>query len=533
MTRHLSPMTIVPSTRRNCCALILGTAAVLAGCGGGSSNVDLQKQIDDAVVHLTTEPFPTPFMCSSNPSYCTETPVPSPAASAPTGTVFHGSSTTRSAAIVSKAAASTITPDMLMDWAETAIPDVFPGHSATVTRTGFVFRFYAKTNNFVAVADDGGVYVLFLNTSDQVKYVAPIAEFTCLVAPTSCTVLSLSKVTADPTVPNYSLMMYPQKFTVKLLDQDGKPVANQSVTWTANGNGWTIPSTSVTAADGTAQVNWVPGYGVSVPQMTATASNYKGTTTVTYSGALKADVKIDGSKTPNVSFSEYWSGTGVTGISREITPLTEPTGTYYAVIGWNAGYTGIQRGGTTFDRQIQFSAWNVNGVASSIVDAGTSKCQDFSHEGSGVMCANTYPWAINKTYRFEMTTATVVAGYTDITMYFVDVASGSRLFLATLRQAGALSMGSAYSFSEDFTRNAVGCQNVPERRAVFGNTKVLKGAAWSAAQVASRYSYITDPTTTCANSGYTLTNNGYELGIGGTVHSTSAVGGDWVLAKQL
>lgn len=426
--------------------------------------------------------------------------------------------------MVSKAVTSTITPDMLMDWAETAIPDVFPGHSATVTRAGFVFRYYAKTNNFVAVADDGGVYVLFLNTSVQVKYVAPIADFTCLVAPTSCTVLSLSKVTADPTVPNYSLMMYPQKFTVKLLDQLGKPVANQSVTWAANGHGWTIPGTSVTAADGAAQVNWVPGYGVSVPQMTATASNYKGTTTVTYSGVLKADVKIDGSKTPNSGITEFWSSTGVTGMSREVTPLTEPAGTYYAVLNWNTGYTGIQRGGMYFDRQIQFSIWNQQGVAASIVDAGTSKCESFGHEGDGVMCANTYPWAINKTYRFEMTTATVVAGTTDITMYFVDVETGTRLFLATLRHAGGINRGYAASFSEDFKRDAIGCQNVPERRAVFGSTKVLKGATWTVPQT-FKQSSISDPTTTCANAGYTLTSTGWELGIGGTVHNTQVVSG--------
>lgn len=519
MTRLLSHTSIVPTTQRNYSALILGAAAVLAGCGGGYSQVDLQQQIDQTVQHVTSEPFPTPFMCSSNPSYCTETPVP-------TETVYQGGSTTRSAALVSKAVvASAITPDMLMDWAEKVIPDVFPGHSTTVVRTGFVYRYYAKTNNFVAVADDGGVYVLFLNTSDQVKYVAPIADFTCLVTPTACTVLSLSKVTADPTVPNYSLMMYPQKFTVKLLDQDGKPVVGQAVTWAANGNGWTIPATSVTAADGTAQVNWVPGYGVSVPQMTATASNYKGTTTVTYSGALKADVRIDMYKTPNSSFLEYWPKQGFTGVSREITPLTEPAGTYYAVMSWNSGYTGIQRGGMYYDRQIQFSIWNQQDTAATIVNAGTSKCENFGHEGSGVMCANTYPWAINKTYRFEMTTATVVAGSTDITMYFIDVETGTRLFLATLRHAGTPNVGSISSFSEDFKRDAMGCQNVPERRAIFGNTQALKDSSWSAAPIVSRSSYITDPTTTCANTGYTLTSNGFELGIGGTVHNTQSVGG--------
>lgn len=342
--------------------------------------------------------------------------------------------------------------------------------------------------------------------------------------PPAAAKLAMSKVTADPTVANYSLMMYPQKFTVKVLDQSGNPVQGQSVTWAANGAGWSIPGTSVTAADGTAQVNWVPGHGVT-PQLTATASNAQGSSTVTYSGLLKPDVVIDGSRTPNSSSDENWQPQGNDGISRDIMPLTEPTGTYYAVLNWNTGYTGIQRGGGTYDRQIQFSVWNQQGVPATIVNPGTSICQDFGHEGSGVMCANTYPWAVNKTYRFEMTTATVVAGSTDITMYFMDVASGSRLFLATLRHAGVPNMQGASSFSEDFTRDAVGCQNVPERRARFSNTQIRKNSVWTPAPITTRYSYISDPTTTCANAGYTLTSAGVELGIGGTVRNTQVVGG--------
>lgn len=494
-------------------ALALASLITLTGCGGGSMDTQDQQFATDVAARMNASQIPTPSICATTPSLCAETP--------------------QSVALVKQAAKATpkatstisaLTPSMLMDWAEQTFPTYFPGHSNTVTGTGFVYRFYAATNNFVAVKDDGSVYIL--PAGGQVTYVAPMTDFTCQVTPTACTVLLLSKVSADPTVPNYGLMMYPQKFTVKLLDALGKPVANQAVTWTANGGGWTIPSSSVTAADGTAQVNWVPGYGVN-PQLTATASNYQGTTTVTYSGLLKADVQIDGSRTPNASFAEYWAQQSVNGISREITPLTEPAGTYYAVIGWNSGYTGIQRAGSNYDRQIQFSVWNQNGVAASIVNSGTSICLDFSHEGSGVMCSNSYPWAINKTYRFEMTTATVVAGSTDITMYFIDVATGSRLFLATLRHAGTPSMQSAYSFSEDFKRTAMGCQNVPERRAVFGNTKIRQGTTWVAAFVNTRQSYITDPTVTCANTGHTMTSTGYELGIGGTVRNTQVDAG-WV-----
>ena len=487
----------------------------LTGCGGGAVDIQDERSSADLAFHVNADQFPDPSICASTPNLCKE---PQSVA------IF------KQAAKGALKAANTTTPPtstLLMDWAERAYPTLFPGHSSTNTGNGFVYRFYAATNHFLAVKDDGGVYVL--PSGGQVTYVAPMTDFTCQVTPTECTVLIMTKVTADPTVANYSLMMYPQKFTIKLLNPLGQPVANQAITWTANGGGWSIPSSSVTAADGTAQVNWVPGYGVA-PQLTATASNYQGIAKVTFSGLLKADVLIDGSRTPNSSFSENWAPQGVSGISREITPLTEPAGTYYAAINWNTGYTGIQRGGSTFDRQIQFSVWNQLGVAATIVNAGTSSCQDFSHEGSGVMCANTYPWAINKTYLFEMTTATVVPGSTDITMYFVDVASGFRLFLGTLRHAGAPIMNGASSFSEDFKRDAIGCQNVPERRASFGNTKVRQGGTWVIAPINTRSSYITDPTATCANTDHMMTSTGYELGIGGMVRNTQVVGG-WVVVN--
>src|SRR3990167_9193464 len=74
MTRYLTPVSNVTSTRRSCYALTLGAAVVLTGCGGGSST-DLDQRIDDARMHINESEFPTSFMCSSNPSYCTDEPV--------------------------------------------------------------------------------------------------------------------------------------------------------------------------------------------------------------------------------------------------------------------------------------------------------------------------------------------------------------------------------------------------------------------------------------------------------------------------
>ena len=104
--------------------------------------------------------------------------------------------TDRSASMpaTAQAAASSITPDMLMDWAETAFSDLFPEHQSTQMRPGFVFRYYPNGNSFIAVKSDGGVYVLFLDLDSQVKYIAQLADFTCQVSPSdpSCPPTSTS-----------------------------------------------------------------------------------------------------------------------------------------------------------------------------------------------------------------------------------------------------------------------------------------------------------------------------------------------------
>ncbi len=76
-----------------------------------------------------------------------------------------------------------ITPDELFTWAQATFPTLFPEPSATITATGYVYRYYPSTNSYTAVAADGGVYVLFVNGDGLVKYVAPIADFVCLVKP--------------------------------------------------------------------------------------------------------------------------------------------------------------------------------------------------------------------------------------------------------------------------------------------------------------------------------------------------------------
>ena len=41
-----------------------------------------------------------------------------------------------------------------------------------------------------------------------------------------------------------------------------------------------------------------------------------------------------------------------------MTPLAEPLRTFYTAIHWDGGYAGLQRRGSRFDRQLQFSLWD-------------------------------------------------------------------------------------------------------------------------------------------------------------------------------
>jgi hypothetical protein len=360
-------------------------------------------------------------------------------------------------------------------------------------------------------ADVAGAYVLNLLVNDG-KVNSAVTTVT--IAASAPTVLSISKISADPGA-NYAGVAYSQPFIVKVTDQNGTPIRNQAVNWTADTDGWPIPASTVTDVNGQTSTYWVTGSSVT-PNLTASTGNTQGTAIVSFAGSTKTwPIRPDHLA---VSYSENFPV--ATGIARDVTPLTDPTGTYYAVMQWDNGYTGIQRGGSNYDRQIQFSIWNYNGVPSSIVDAGTSICQDFSHEGSGVMCSNTYPWIAGNTYRFEMTSVASSSSTTDITVYFIDVASGTRKFIATLRQNGTPNLTWALSFVEDFILNDISCLTVLERRAIFGNTKYLVNSTWINTSHSGTF-LPWDPKTYCANQGYVLRSNGIEMGVGGTFKANS------------
>ncbi|HTQ98354.1 MAG TPA: FG-GAP-like repeat-containing protein [Candidatus Acidoferrum sp.] len=84
-------------------------------------------------------------------------------------------------------AAPAISVDTLMDWAERLYAVFFPGHAQTQSTSGYLYRYYPSTGNYVGVAGDGqSVYVLGPLSNNALLHVGQIADFACQVQPSGC-----------------------------------------------------------------------------------------------------------------------------------------------------------------------------------------------------------------------------------------------------------------------------------------------------------------------------------------------------------
>ncbi len=123
-------------------SLLLAGLAV-ASCGGGSSDADAQleaAQVDRAVqVRQATSSTPAPVDAAA-----------------------------------------------YMDWAQAQYAGNFPGVPATVQRSGFVFRYFPGSGNFIIVSTGGDVYHLGPLTQGQLLRVGSLSDFTCAVRAGSC-----------------------------------------------------------------------------------------------------------------------------------------------------------------------------------------------------------------------------------------------------------------------------------------------------------------------------------------------------------
>lgn len=82
-------------------------------------------------------------------------------------------------------AARPLDATVLMDYAERAYPDLFPDHVPTQTLPPYVYRYYARTGNYLGVAN-GEVLLMGTATAGAMRTVGRLSDFQCAVHPLDC-----------------------------------------------------------------------------------------------------------------------------------------------------------------------------------------------------------------------------------------------------------------------------------------------------------------------------------------------------------
>ena len=304
-------------------------------------------------------------------------------------------------------------------------------------------------------------------------------------------------------------------------DVAGRPVIGVPYRWVAVDSiaGWIYPPTGVTDEHGmVVTTSWIGGWPG------------EGTMTLVVENDGSADLLAElnttttASKNPPNGALAVWVDTDqrvlAQGFSVDMTPLTEPCGTYYAAIQWDGGYTGLQRCGSQYNRQLQFSVWNVPNVGSAeVIRRGQGvKCRTFGGEGTGQACELNYPWRVGSTYRFEVTEAELNGG-SAMTLHVTDIAAGDRRFVGTLRFARRANLRSFAMFTEDFIQKAPHCLARAVRSASIRRAMAFVDGSWQSLTRGIMGRWEVDPwnpgTPGCANVAIRNHPTGLEVAIGG------------------
>ena len=130
---------------------------------------------------------------------------------------------------------------------------------------------------------------------------------------------------------------------VTVLDGGGSPVAGASYRWsTDRRSGWVYPPEGTTDDLGRFQTIWVAGWpGAGTLSLTVENEHFRVTEELATLSTTPGNPP-SGDATMSILNPDNPSA----GYSIDMTPLTEPTSTYYAAINWDGGYTGLQRGGS-------------------------------------------------------------------------------------------------------------------------------------------------------------------------------------------
>ena len=235
-----------------------------------------------------------------------------------------------------------------------------------------------------------------------------------------------------------------------------------AVTWQPRGgeeSGWVFPDTPLTNVYGQVTAWWTAG-SVQKQSLDVGIQRVDGTQQI---ATIKGEATKHRTRANSIHVS--WDTPQWDKFSAEVTPITwEPT-TYYEVIGFNSGYTGIQ------SHQLLFSIWDINGVSPVVIDTGTSTCKNFGGEGTGIKCETPFVPKVGIAYKFELEFAAVDGGKQDYSVYFTDGSNGVRKKLATMRVPASLKQSGANGFVEDWGVHGTDCLDNKVRAAFYGNVR--------------------------------------------------------------
>lgn len=265
-----------------------------------------------------------------------------------------------------------------------------------------------------------------------------------------------------------------EKIVVLVSDESGEMIANASWNWvTDEQSGWVYPSKGVTASDGRIAVTWVAGSSGS-GILSLSADNIVSSKTLEIETESVDDVNPPGSDL----YLNIPDSRRATGFSIDITPLTEPEFTFYCAVQWDGGYTGLQRRGSRYDYQLQFSIWDAQGIDAQLIARGNDVvCSPFGGEGTGQKCELNYPWFIGDTYRFEVTEE-VVNGRSEITLHVTDLSTDTRKFVGTIRYGLRANLFGFSMFVENFIRRAPNCIAREVRSFAVRRAMALVDGSW-------------------------------------------------------
>lgn len=314
-----------------------------------------------------------------------------------------------------------------------------------------------------------------------------------------------------------------------VIDSFGDPVVDAKYEWIATDSaaGWVYPAKGHT--DDRGRVNttsWIAGWpGVGAVRLVVS----------TASDTLSAELPTRSIRSQNPPGTGYsvWIDTRdrviADGFSVDLTPLTDPSHTYYAAMQWDGGYTGLQRGGSRYLHQLQFSVWDSPAGDAAVVETGVGvECRVFGGEGTGYACELEYPWNTGKTYRFEMREEESGGGSV-ISLHVTDLEAMQRRFVGTLRYAQRADLRSFASWGEDFGRHVHRhCLAWPVRSFAIRRARALIDGSWyelTRAYVARAVEDLRNPgTPACLNRATRNHPLGLEVVYGGSTASDPDAG---------